>query len=102
MRAVSRGSSSFHGIAKQGSYPICVWRFDTMGSKGILVLHLTSSEFPDIPVEIRRAIGLYPLQGSGKATLEASTDCRELPLDGDFGEVVHGDSERLRGPFKVT
>src|SRR4051794_34088951 len=93
---------SFHGIAKQGSYPIGVCRLDTAGRKRGSVLALALSEGPDIPVEIRRAIGFDPFQSSGKPSPAAGTDRRKLPLDGDLGEVVHGDSERLRGPFKVT
>jgi hypothetical protein len=97
-----RGSSSFHGIAKQGSYPIRVWRFNTAGLEKVLDLHLALSEVPDILVEIRRAVGLQPLQGSGEPALEASGDCRKLPLDGDLGKVIQCDTERLRGPLKVT
>src|SRR3954465_10648976 len=102
MRVASRGSSSFHGIAKQGSYSIHVWRFDTAGLEGVLDLHLALGEVPDVPVEILRAIGLQPLQGASELAFETGADGSELPLDGDLGEVVHGDSERFRGPFKVT
>jgi hypothetical protein len=100
--AASRGSSSFHGIAKQGSNPIRVWRFDTVSPKGVVDLHFTLSEVPDIPFEICRAVGLQPLQSSSKPALEAGADRRELPLNGDFGEVIDGDSERLSGLFKAA
>jgi hypothetical protein len=102
MRAAWRGSSSFHRSAKQGSYPIRVRRFNTADLERVLDLHLALSEVPDILVEIRRAVGLLPLQGSGEPALEASADCRKLPLDGDFGKVIHGYTKRLRDPFKVT
>src|SRR5947199_9421363 len=102
MRAPSRGSSSFDGVSKQASYPIRIWRCSTMGLEGVFDLHFALSEVPDIPVEIRRAVGLQPLQGSGEAALEAGADCRELALNGNFSEVIHGNSERLCGPLKVT
>src|SRR4051794_2646090 len=102
MRAASRGSSSFHGIAKQGSYPVGVWRLDTTGLERVLDLHLALSEALDIPLKILRAVGLQPLQRSGEPALETGADRRELPLDGDFGEVIHGNPERLRGPFEVA
>ncbi len=102
MRVASRGSSSFHGIAKQGSYPVRICRFDTPGLEGVLNLDLTLGKGSYIPVEIRRTVRLQPLQDSGEPALETCADCRQLPLDGDFGEVIHGDPERFRGTLKVA
>src|SRR6185369_1640599 len=102
MRAASRGSSSFHGIAKQGPDPIRIWRFDTPGLERVLNLDLTLCKGPDIPVEIRRTIGPQPLQSSGEPALETGADCRELPFDGDLGEVIHGDAECFRGSLEVA
>jgi hypothetical protein len=101
MRAASRGSSSFHGIAKQGSYPVRVRRLDPLGLEGVLDLDLALSEVSDIPLKIRWTVGAQPLQRSGEPTLKTGADGGELPFDGDLGEVIDGDSERLRGPFEV-
>jgi len=101
MRAASRGSSSFHGIAKQGSYPVRVRRLDPAGLEGVFDLDLALSEVSDVPLEIRRAVRAQPLQRSGEPALETGADGGELPFDGDFGELIDGDSERFRGPFEV-
>jgi hypothetical protein len=102
MRTASLGSSSFHGVAKQGSYPIRVWRFNTEGLERVLDLHFALSEVPNILVEIRRTVGFQPLQSSAQPTFGTGTDCGEFPLDGDLGKIIHRYTQRLRGPFKVT
>src|SRR4051812_35456751 len=102
MRAASRGSSSFHGIAKEGSYALHVRRLHTASLEGVFDFHLASSDLPEVTVEVRRTIGFQTLQSSSEPTLETGSDCRELALDGHFGEIIGGNSERLRGAFKVA
>lgn len=87
-------------MAKEGSYALHVLRLHTASLEGVFDFHLASSDLPEIPVQIRRAIGLQPLQGASEPVLGAGADCRELALDGYFGEIVREDSECLRGALK--
>ncbi len=74
----------------------------TDGLKRVLDFDLAPSEVADILIEIRRAVGLQPLQRSGEPAFEADTNGCELPFDGDFGEVIHRHPQCLRGQLQVT
>src|SRR6266545_5400434 len=102
MTAASRGSSSFHGMAKQSSYAVRVWRFHALRLEGILELDVTASKFSDISIEVRRSIGPQLAQSSGEPAFEAGSDCCELAFDGGFGQLVCGDPKLLCDPLEVS
>lgn len=102
MTAASRGSSSFHGMAKEGSYAVWIWRSRAPSLEKVFDLDFTSSEFLDVPIEIRRAVRLQPIQGSGEPAFESGADRCKLSLDGGFGKLVRGDAERFCSPLEAT
>jgi hypothetical protein len=88
-------------MAKEDSDALHVRRLHKISPERILDLHLVSSDLSEVLVEVRRPVGLQPLQSSSEPAVEAG-DCREFAFNGYFGKILRGHSERRGGAFKVA